>query len=133
MIYQLRFYEIFEANRHVFHTRFRDHAQRLMLKHGFEIVFMWESHTERRIEFVYLLAWPDQTRMTTAWAEFMADDEWRRSSARRWPSTESWSGRSKVGCSCPRAIARRCREHPDAEPTGSLEAPTGPCGSPACA
>jgi hypothetical protein len=76
MIYQLRIYQIFEHNKSAFHERFRDHAARIMRKYGFNIAAMWEAQTDRRIEFVYLLVWPDEAAKTAAWAEFMADEEW---------------------------------------------------------
>jgi hypothetical protein len=77
MIHQLRIYEIFEPNKAAFHARFRDHAARIMRKYGFEIVFMWEAISEKRTEFVYLLAWPDEAVKRAAWARFMADEEWK--------------------------------------------------------
>jgi heme-degrading monooxygenase HmoA len=77
MIHQLRIYEIFEHNKGAFHERFRDHAARIMRKYGFDIVAMWETKTDRRTEFVYLLAWPDEVAKSTAWAKFMADEEWK--------------------------------------------------------
>jgi hypothetical protein len=77
MIHQLRIYEIFEHNKAAFHERFRDHAARIMRKYDFDIVAMWETKTDRRTEFVYLLAWPDETAKSTAWAKFMADQEWK--------------------------------------------------------
>lgn len=77
MIHQLRIYEIFEHSKTAFHERFRDHAARIMRKYGFDIVAMWETKTDRRTEFVYLLAWPDETDKHTAWARFMADEEWK--------------------------------------------------------
>jgi hypothetical protein len=73
MIHQLRIYEIFEHNKSAFHARFRDHAARIMRKYGFDIVAMWEAQTERRTEFVYLLAWPDEAAKNAAWDAFMAD------------------------------------------------------------
>jgi heme-degrading monooxygenase HmoA len=76
MIYQLRIYEIFERNKSAFHERFRDHAVRIMRKHGFNILAMWEAQTDRRTEFVYLLAWPDEAAKDAAWAAFMADEGW---------------------------------------------------------
>ncbi|ETX08470.1 NIPSNAP family protein [Candidatus Entotheonella palauensis] len=76
MIHQLRIYEIFEHNKSAFHERFRDHAARIMRKHGFHIVTMWETTTAQRTEFVYLLAWPDEAAKQEAWDAFMADDEW---------------------------------------------------------
>src|SRR5213594_1365865 len=77
MIHQLRIYEIFEHNKAAFHSRFRDHAARIMRSYGFDIVSMWEARTEHRTEFVYLLAWPDEQAMRHAWEQFMADEEWK--------------------------------------------------------
>lgn len=77
MIHQLRSYEIFDHNKAAFHARFRDHAVRIMKKYGFQIVLMWEARTESRTEFVYLLSWPDEAAKRSAWAGFMADEEWK--------------------------------------------------------
>lgn len=77
MIQQLRIYEIFERNKAAFHDRFRDHAMRIMRKYGFEFVAVWESKTDRRTEFVYLLSWPDVSAKEAAWDRFWADEEWK--------------------------------------------------------
>ena len=77
MIQQLRIYEIFDDTKAAFHDRFRDHAARIMGNHGFRIVSMWETKTDRRTEFVYLLEWPDAATKTRAWDAFMADEEWK--------------------------------------------------------
>jgi heme-degrading monooxygenase HmoA len=76
MIHQLRIYEIFEHNKAAFHARFRDHAARIMRHYGFNIMGMWETQTEQRTEFVYVLAWPDEPTLNAAWAAFRADEEW---------------------------------------------------------
>jgi heme-degrading monooxygenase HmoA len=76
MIHQLRIYEIFDDNKDAFHARFRDHAARLMRRHGFRILDMWESRTEKGLEFVYLLEWKDEAARDAAWKAFMADQEW---------------------------------------------------------
>ena len=75
-IQQLRIYEIFDGNKQAFHDRFRDHATRIMARHGFKILSMWETSSRGKTEFVYLLEWPDESRMTAAWKAFMADAEW---------------------------------------------------------
>ena len=50
------------------------HAARIMRsRYGFKIVAMWETRFGERIEFVYLLEWPDEAAKTAAWAAFMAD------------------------------------------------------------
>lgn len=77
MIHQLRIYEIFEHNKAAFHDRFHDHAARIMKNYGFQILVMWETKTDQRTEFVYLLSWPDEATMRGAWAQFMADQEWK--------------------------------------------------------
>ena len=76
MIHQLRIYEIFERNKAAFHARFRDHTARIMARHGFRIVAMWETASAGRTEFAYILAWPDAETKAKAWAGFMADPEW---------------------------------------------------------
>jgi heme-degrading monooxygenase HmoA len=77
MIHQLRIYEIFEHNKAAFHARFRDHSSRIMKTYGFDILAMWESQTEARTEFVYILKWPDEPTMRAAWANFRADEDWK--------------------------------------------------------
>jgi hypothetical protein len=77
-VQQLRIYEIFDHNKSAFHDRFRDHAKRIMDRHQFDIVAMWETRHSDRTEFVYLLQWPDEQTMKARWSEFMADTEWSR-------------------------------------------------------
>ncbi len=76
MIYQLRIYEIFEANKDAFHARFRDHAMRIMARYGFDFAGLWETVAPERTEFLYLLRWPDDATMRRQWQTFMADEEW---------------------------------------------------------
>ncbi|MDX6191877.1 NIPSNAP family protein [Flavobacterium sp. Fl-318] len=75
-IYQLRVYEIFEKNKKDFHDRFRDHAMVIMKKYNFKINSIWESKSDSKTEFVYLLEWPDEATMKKAWEGFKADKEW---------------------------------------------------------
>lgn len=75
-LYQLRVYALHEASKPVFHSRFRDHAMRIMKRHGFDIVATWEAQRDGKPEFVYLLRWPDEATQTASWAAFRADAEW---------------------------------------------------------
>jgi hypothetical protein len=77
-LHQLRIYELYPQTKAAFHDRFRDHAMRVMRRHGFEIVSMWEAGTAEKPEFAYILRWPDAARMKAGWAAFMADEEWAR-------------------------------------------------------
>ncbi|WP_293390205.1 NIPSNAP family protein [Phenylobacterium sp. RIFCSPHIGHO2_01_FULL_69_31] len=75
-VQQLRIYEIFDGNKQAFHDRFRDHGARIMARHGFKVLSMWDSRFDGKTEFVYLLEWKDEPTMKAAWAAFMADPEW---------------------------------------------------------
>ncbi|HEY9553806.1 NIPSNAP family protein [Allosphingosinicella sp.] len=75
-VHQLRIYDVPIENGDAFHDRFRDHAVRIMARHGFNIRAMWESRSEGKLEFVYLLEWPDAETLKARWAAFMADEEW---------------------------------------------------------
>jgi hypothetical protein len=75
-IQQLRIYEVNRTNRDNFHQRFQDHALRIMKRHDFNVVDMWESDAGPRLQFVYILAWPDQATMDDRWKSFLADQEW---------------------------------------------------------
>lgn len=59
-----------------FHDRFHDHALRLMRRHGFTVLDMWESDTGDRLQFVYLLSRRDEATMEARWEAFLADEEW---------------------------------------------------------
>lgn len=77
MIHQLRVYEIFDRNKAAFHDRFRDHAIRIMESYDFKFLSLWETGADGKTEFVYLLEWPDEATMRSAWAAFMDDQEWK--------------------------------------------------------
>ncbi|GMU70693.1 MAG: NIPSNAP family protein [Burkholderiales bacterium] len=76
MIHQLRIYEIFDRNREAFLARFDAHSAPIMARHGFRLLAAWETRTARRREFAYLLAWPDEETMRSAWTAFLADAQW---------------------------------------------------------
>lgn len=75
-MYQLRIYEVNPEKRVAFHERFQNHAMRVMKKYGFNIVALWESVTASKLEFIYILNWPDKETMERQWKAFLADQEW---------------------------------------------------------
>jgi hypothetical protein len=75
-IYELRIYEIFENNKKGFHDRFRNNAMEIMKKYNFKISSIWESKSDKKTEFVYLLEWTDEATLKKAWEQFRADKEW---------------------------------------------------------
>ena len=75
-IFQLRIYEVSLDKRDAFHSRFENHAVRIMKRYGFEVIALWESSSVAEFEFIYLLKWPDTKTMDRQWQLFLADDEW---------------------------------------------------------
>ena len=76
MINQLRIYEIFDDTSAAFLARFDAHAARIMNRHGFRILAMWETTADGKPAFAYLLSWQSEEEMKEKWASFMADEEW---------------------------------------------------------
>ena len=77
-IHQLRVYEMVERHEPAFQARFRDHALRIMRRHGFDVIATWATDSDGRREFAYLLQWPDRAAMRRGWDAFLADEEWIR-------------------------------------------------------
>lgn len=77
-VLQLRIYQVRAQIAPAFHERFRDHAARIMKRHGFWIVGAWVTRGREQEEFSYLLAWDSRETMQRAWQAFLADPEWIR-------------------------------------------------------
>jgi hypothetical protein len=77
-IHQLRVYEMIDRHKPAFHARFRDHALRIMRRHGFDVIATWDTSSDGKTEFAYLLQWPDRAAMQRGWEAFLADEEWIR-------------------------------------------------------
>jgi hypothetical protein len=48
-----------------------------MRTYAFDFVGVWESVTDKRTEFIFMLNWPDVAAKDAAWRNFRADEEWR--------------------------------------------------------
>lgn len=75
-LHQLRVYEVIRDKREPFHERFQEHALRIMKRHDFRVLDMWESDTGDKLQFIYLLEWPDAATMEARWKSFLGDQEW---------------------------------------------------------
>lgn len=95
-VQQLRIYEVNRENRDAFHQRFQDHALRIMKKYDFRVVDMWESDAGDKLQFVYVLEWPDAATLDKQWKAFLADTEWieikKRSAAEQGQLVKSAAG-----------------------------------------
>jgi hypothetical protein len=78
--YEMRTYTANAGKMEALHQRFRDHANRLLAKHGMEVVGHWtvESGEGAGTTMVFILAYPSKEAREKAWEAFKADPEWQK-------------------------------------------------------
>lgn len=75
MIYELRQYIPAPGKAEALGQRFRDSTLALFRKLGFRVVDFWET-TDGSGELWYLMEWPDEAAMKSAWDGFKTNPEW---------------------------------------------------------
>lgn len=76
-LYELRIYRAAPGKMAALHARFRDHACRLLEKHGIKSIGYWEPLEETDHRLIYLLEFPSRTAREASWKAFAADPEWQ--------------------------------------------------------
>jgi hypothetical protein len=82
--FEMRTYHAAPGKLEALHARFRDHTNKLFVKHGMEMVAYWvpmdkEGHYENTL--VYILAFPNRQAHDDAWKAFQNDPEWKAARA----------------------------------------------------
>jgi hypothetical protein len=77
--FEMRTYTANDGKMADLHKRFRDHTNRLFVKHGMTLVGYWtpSDGPEAGNTLVYILAYPDRAARDKSWKEFQADPEWQ--------------------------------------------------------
>ncbi len=62
------------------HKRFRDHTNRLFVKHGMTLIGYWTptDGPEAENTLVYILAYPSRQARDKSWEAFRGDPEWNK-------------------------------------------------------
>jgi hypothetical protein len=78
-LFEMRTYTANDGKFADLHKRFREHTNKLFVKHGMELVGYWvpADGPESENTLVYILAYPDKDAREKSWKEFMADPEWQ--------------------------------------------------------
>jgi NIPSNAP len=78
-LFELRTYTCNDGKLDELHKRFREHTNRLFVKHGMELVGYWTpaEGPEAENTLVYLLAFPNREARDKAFKDFGADAEWQ--------------------------------------------------------
>jgi hypothetical protein len=78
--FEMRTYYTMPGKLPALHARFRDHTNKLFVKHGMTLVGYWVPRDKEKgadNTLVYVLAYPDCAAREKSWQAFMADPEWK--------------------------------------------------------
>ncbi len=78
-LFEMRTYVANDGKFEDLHKRFREHTNKLFVKHGMELVGYWvpAEGPEADNTLVYILAYPDREAREASWKGFMADPDWQ--------------------------------------------------------
>jgi hypothetical protein len=76
--FEMRIYTTHPGKLDALNARFRDHTNRLFVKHGMQLVGYWTptDGPEAENTLVYILAYPNRAARDAAWDAFRKDPDW---------------------------------------------------------
>lgn len=74
-VFELRTYYCHPGRLEALNKRFRDHTNKLFVKHGMQLVGYWIPIDKPDI-LTYVLAYPSRAAAAKSWADFRADPDW---------------------------------------------------------
>ena len=82
-VFEMRTYTAPEGKLDALHARFRDHTNKLFVKHGIELVGYWVPTDAARSKntLIYILAYPSREAADASWKAFRNDPDWKKAQA----------------------------------------------------
>ena len=79
-IFELRTYTAAPGKMDALNARFRDHTNRLFVKHGMTIIGFWMPAKQKEGEekLIYILAYPNKEAADKSWKAFRDDPDWKK-------------------------------------------------------
>jgi NIPSNAP len=77
-VFEMRTYYAHPGKMQALHARFRDHTNKLFVKHGMTLIGYWSPIDQKQAEqkMVYILAYPSKAAADKSWADFRKDPDW---------------------------------------------------------
>ena len=77
-VFEMRTYYAHPGKMAALHARFRDHTNKLFVKHGMTLIGYWSPIDAKEAEekMVYILAYPSKKAADKSWNDFRTDPEW---------------------------------------------------------
>jgi len=81
--FEMRTYYAAPGKLEAMHARFRDHTNKLFVKHGMQLIGYWVPAEGNGTPntMVYILAYPSKEARDKAWKDFVADPDWVKAKA----------------------------------------------------
>ncbi len=78
-VFEMRTYYAAPGKMEALHKRFREHTNKLFVKHGMTLIGFWSPTDPKEAEqkMVYILAFPSREAAEKSWKEFREDPEWK--------------------------------------------------------
>lgn len=82
-IFELRKYTTHPGKLDALNRRFREHTNRIFVKHGMQLIGFWTplEGAEAENTLVYILAYPSKAAREASWKAFREDPEWKQAAA----------------------------------------------------
>ena len=82
-VFEMRTYTTAPGRLDALHARFRDHTNKIFVKHGMELVGYWTPTDEEASSttLVYILAYPSMEARQASWKAFINDPDWKKAFA----------------------------------------------------
>jgi len=79
-VFELRTYTAAPGKMDALNARFRNHTNRLFVKHGMTIIGFWMPAKQKEGEekLIYILAYPSKEAADKSWKAFRDDPEWKK-------------------------------------------------------
>ena len=82
-VFEMRTYYAHKGKMDALHARFRDHTNKLFVKHGMELIGYWSPIDAKQAEekMIYILAYPTKEAREKSWKAFQNDPDWKAAKA----------------------------------------------------
>ncbi len=77
-VFEMRTYYAHPGKMEALHARFRNHTNKLFVKHGMTLIGYWSPVDEKQSaeKMIYILAYPSKAAADKSWADFRKDPDW---------------------------------------------------------
>jgi hypothetical protein len=82
-VFEMRTYYANPGKMEALHARFRNHTNKLFVKHGMTLIGYWSPIDAKQAEekMIYILAYPSKEAAEKSWKAFREDPDWKKARA----------------------------------------------------